>query len=194
MEEENKQKKTNDKLSKQTSKPKRTSRNANKYNKKKQETKQLKRNAVLNDLKNDKNKGITNLKNSNSISDTFHKINYLKQLSSLTNDIAHTTTNSNLSVLSNFYNQSLSRYLLKNKSAVNLSKEFKKFYCKKCFTNKKFNTKQKLLNVHDLSSVTAKSNKKSCLIQKICNICAEKQNIYIGQNEEYISFEESNIS
>lgn len=131
---------------------------------------------------------------SGSISDTYHKINYLKQISSINQDVALSGGNQNSSILSNFYNQLQNKYILKNKSAVKVSKAYKQYYCKRCFTNKKHNTHQQLLNVHDLSKATSESNRRSLLLQKTCTVCGENQNTYIGQNENYISFEESHIS
>lgn len=170
-------------------------RNPNKYNKNKQMNKQLRR---LKDgvkagyQKNEESNKKVN-KNS-SISDIYHKINYIKQMSTLMTELSEANSNEDLKIFSNTYNQSLEKYILKNKSSVNLSKDLKKFYCKKCFTNKKYNTLQKLLNVHDLSEITNDSNRKSFLIQKTCKTCQKRQNLYIGQNEEYISFEGSNVS
>ncbi|XBW38515.1 hypothetical protein QEN19_004104 [Hanseniaspora menglaensis] len=173
-------------------------RNPNKFNKNKQSAKQLRRTEAMSLLKNikDKNSQHKNLKENknSSISDSYHKINYINQMSTLLSEMAQESGNESINILSNFYNQSLDKFILKNKSAINLSKNSKKFYCKKCYSNKRFNTEQRLLSVHDMSPVTAKSNKKSFLIQKTCKICGEKKNIYIGQNSDYISFEESNIN
>lgn len=180
-----------------TLKSKRPNRNPNKYNKNKQLSKYLKRkdiitNAESNEIQKSDKKGQSS--KIGSISDTYHKINYLKQISSINQDAALSGGNQNSNILSNFYNQLLNKYILKNKAAVKVSKAYKQYYCKKCFTNKKHNTHQQLLNVHDLSKATSESNTKSLLLQKTCTICGESQNIYIGLNENYVSFEESHIS
>ncbi|KAL6941083.1 hypothetical protein ACO0OL_000201 [Hanseniaspora opuntiae] len=128
-----------------------------------------------------------------TVSDVYHKVNYIKQLSALNSEIALETENNIMSVLSNVYNQSLDKYLMKNKGSLNVSKKYKNYYCKKCFTNKKYNTKSELLTVHNMKLAKTDANAKSLLIKKTCKICQKDTNIYVGQNPDYISFEDSNI-
>lgn len=128
-----------------------------------------------------------------SISDVYHKVNYIKQLSALNSEIALETENNIMSVLSNVYNQSLDKYLMKNKGSLTVSKKYKNYYCKKCFTNKRYNTKSELLTVHNMQLATSDANPKSLLIKKTCKICEKDTNIYVGQNPDYISFEDNNI-
>ncbi|KAF0267150.1 hypothetical protein FOG51_01688 [Hanseniaspora uvarum] len=163
-----------------------------KYFKNKQQSKQQNRRDEL-AKRQDSQKVNKKSKPPGSISDVYHKVSYTKQLSELNTELSLQTENNIMSILSNVYNQSLDKYLMKNKGALTVSKNYKNYYCKKCFTNKKYNTKQELLTVHDMKSAGSDANIKSLLLKKTCKICEKNINIYVGQNPDYISFEESNI-
>lgn len=163
-----------------------------KYSKKKQQSKQQKRRDELARIQASKAENKKS-KPPGSISDVYHKVNYIRQMSNLNTELACETDNNIMSILSNVYNQSLDKYLMKNKGAITVSKDYKNYYCKKCFTNKKYSTKKELLTVHNMEPAGSDANVKSLLIKKTCKICEKSINTYVGQNPDYISFEESNI-